>query len=731
MSNRIHPRNPSLSYFTDYEDQRDDDDKPEGDEPKERPAADSFELVIPEDLSTLGDEELTELHDSAVEAFNALYADGEDLNGEQLTALQAIAEGVETLRGEIEHREGAASERREAAASLAQRVAGTATEETSDDTDANEGEMSDDEDEDASELGKKRKVKESTAEGSPAEEPIAASANKRELRINVTGLARRRAANQPSVPVEQARDMKDLVFAAADTGYAAGEGIGWGDIGKIVDRRLHGYNPTVFAQAARQGREMRQQFAVCSFQKPIPKDLIINSNDPEHVDEVLRRAGDETRLPKGSLVASGGWCAPSEVLYDLVELESRDGVFSLPEVGVARGGFKRTLGPMFSDIYNNANFFHYTETQDQSGLYAAGGGNANEVQTVTVTGTPTGGTYTLTLYGYSVTLPFNATATQVNDALATIVGDANVDAAGGPHPGTAITVTFKGELGNQNVPQMTSSHALTGGTTPNVAVTTTTPGAAGTGAAGNKPCFEVGCPSFEEFRLDTDGLCITAGLLESKGYPEMIARTVRGTMVAHDHRLGLRTLNAVIAGSTAVTMPTTSLGTVAPLLESVELQVEYIRRKHRLSRSATLEAVFDYNVHTIVRHDIAKRTGIEYQLVTDAQIDGWFGQLGIAPQFTYWTSPNQAGDGLNHPDTIQYLLYPAGTWVRGTSDVITMDTIYDTTLTTTQNDYTALFTEEGWLVAKMSHESRVVTVPVCVNGATGGSKTVNCDGVAS
>lgn len=104
----------------------------------------------------------------------------------------------------------------------------------------------------------------------------------------------------------------------------------------------------------------------------------------------------------------------------------------------------------------------------------------DEVQTVTVTGTPTGGTYTLTFSGQTTAgIVYNATSSQVQSALEALsnIAPGDVVCAGGPHPGTAVTVTFGGAYDGADVPQMTASAAsLTGGTTPAVAVTTTTPG---------------------------------------------------------------------------------------------------------------------------------------------------------------------------------------------------------------------------------------------------------------
>lgn len=71
----------------------------------------------------------------------------------------------------------------------------------------------------------------------------------------------------------------------------------------------------------------------------------------------------------------------------------------------------------------------------------------------------------------------------------------------------------------------------------------------------------------------------------------------------------------------------------------------------------------------------------------------------------------------------------SGTWIKGGADVITLDTIYDSTLLGT-NDYTALFTEEGILTARRGCDSRVVTVPICPTGDTGGGVAIDCDGTA-
>lgn len=107
-------------------------------------------------------------------------------------------------------------------------------------------------------------------------------------------------------------------------------------------------------------------------------------------------------------------------------------------------------------------------------------GTTSEVQTVTITGAPTGGNFTLTYSGQTTAnIAHNATAATVQARLNALsnIDEGDVAVTGGPGPGTPYTVTFDADLGD--VAQMTAAHTFTGGTTPTVAVSTTTPGVAG------------------------------------------------------------------------------------------------------------------------------------------------------------------------------------------------------------------------------------------------------------
>lgn len=112
-----------------------------------------------------------------------------------------------------------------------------------------------------------------------------------------------------------------------------------------------------------------------------------------------------------------------------------------------------------------------------AGLVAPTGSKFNAVQSVTLGGTITGGTFTLTALGQTTAaIPYNATAAQVQTALANLqaVGTQDVTvtgSAGGPY-----TVTFVGALGWQPIATMTASNAGLTGTSPTVTPASVTTG---------------------------------------------------------------------------------------------------------------------------------------------------------------------------------------------------------------------------------------------------------------
>ena len=169
-------------------------------------------LVIPEDLAGLSAEDLTALHEQAIETFDTLYADGKGLSEEDLTTLSALTAGIKSLNAELASRGEADEKRSEAAAALAAEVRPEATlsAEPTEDDGADDTEDADD---DAEEEARRR--------SSPRRTPPRPWSPPAPLASRSSQLAAR--AGRKSKPAAAAKQsMKDVV-RSAETGL----GIDW------------------------------------------------------------------------------------------------------------------------------------------------------------------------------------------------------------------------------------------------------------------------------------------------------------------------------------------------------------------------------------------------------------------------------------------------------------------------------------------------------------------------
>lgn len=242
----------------------------------------------------------------------------------------------------------------------------------------------------------------------------------------------------------------------------------------------------------------------------------------------------------------------------------------------------------------------------------------------------------------------------------------------------------------------------------------------------SKTFYTVPSVNFVEVRAGVVGLGVTAGILQQKAYPESVARILRGLITAHTHDVNGQTLTQMATGSSAVTV-NTGEGTFAKLLSAIELQATDQRYEFGMAENDVLELVLPQFARAIIRQDLAFRFNWNVERIPDSALDGHFADRGVRVQWVKdWQDSGVLGQNgvfaTAWPASLQFLLYPAGTWVRGLGDVITIDTLYDSA-GLGLNNYTALFTEESLLVVMRGFESRLVTVPVQANGAT--SQVIN------
>ncbi|MER6607376.1 major capsid protein [Streptomyces sp. NPDC000927] len=183
----------------------------------------------------------------------------------------------------------------------------------------------------------------------PVAEPIAASARPRVP----LGL------NNAQAPAASDRESFQLVAAADVPGFSQGQQLaGLSEFGQAWEQRMM----PLISSGGRGGG--RQRVGVARIKRNVPAEFTIR--DDRDAEEVIKRATDETQLSGGSLVAAGGWCAPSETLYDLCDMRiTQEGMVNLPSVTARRGGVRYPADFDWAAIFGawDTVGFHQTEAE--------------------------------------------------------------------------------------------------------------------------------------------------------------------------------------------------------------------------------------------------------------------------------------------------------------------------------------------------------------------------------
>lgn len=560
-------------------------------------------IVLPEDLTTLDEKGLNKLLAEVAKKFAPFNDENKVITAEDLVTMNALVEQKELLQTEQTTRATAAAEVAAAAKAARERMGGGEGEEAP----AEETETP--AEEEITPVAEPSVVppvevpsqQEAPAEAAPVEAMAASAVSKPKAKTSV-----RPRAVAPSRTAVTERGANISIVASSDIPNVP--------TGKVLDR--DGLSEALHSRA-RGLRDGSDSVLVASIINNAPKNDVSKAMDDESIRKAWANAHDSE-----AMVASGGWCAPSETVYDFVcDYEALPDSLDLPSITSTRGGLRYPTSPLLADVYNDINSgFTWTE--------------ANDIAAAT---------------------------------------------PGGP----------------------------------------------------TKPCFEIPCPTFQETRLQAQGICVTAGNLTDRAYPELTNRYVDLVMTAHAHRMNALTVAKVQAASTIVT-PTlsgvadTDLGAAESLFGVVEFLVNRFRDAFFAGADFNLEGVLPRWAKAVIRRDIARRNGVEWENITDAEITKAFMEIGARMQFISNYQP-LAANAVAYPVSVEMMLYPAGAHTRLDGGSLDLGVVRDSVLNST-NDYTAAWTEEFWGVVSRCASYRT-TVPVCANGNTGAQVAVTCPSV--
>lgn len=291
-------------------------------------------------------DELKALADAAqAKALDLLKDD--NYTDDELAQARWLAAAIEACQTQATAIETAATERRNAADELRAKIqpAALADDEPNGGTEAEGGDGGD-----------------GTQVEQPAEAVVAAAAT---TPVVPSASAIAKTTKRPDVPA--GRGGSATLLAAADVpGFPAGGELTMEQLGEAFDNRSRSMSGLAGTRGTFSHGVARIRVT------PADQGLVASGvGGTVDITAALDHAADEKRLPNGSLVAAGGWCAPSEPLYDLLNLISTDGLLDLPEITVSRGGIKFATGPDFNAVFANGGLFTQTEAQAISGTTKA------------------------------------------------------------------------------------------------------------------------------------------------------------------------------------------------------------------------------------------------------------------------------------------------------------------------------------------------------------------------
>ncbi|MGF0163065.1 major capsid protein [Streptomyces koyangensis] len=541
-------------------------------------------------LSTLTDEELSAATETTAQTFAALSAQDE-ITDDALAQMRALATGTEAIRSEQRSR-------REAAEAAVSEIDQLAAQIRGDEAPAAPAEP---------------EQPETTAAADPAPEQPAAPADPAPAAPAAPATATASAVARPALNLSAVRRVQPRVLpeapapgttitAAVDVpGYTPGADLNFGDITAGIISRANALKTA--------GGGVGQ---VISYRHPYPQELIVtdSSSAPEGTSVALT-ASSQSRLPERELVASGGWCAPSETIYELTDTACPDLLWDAPEIQLARGGLRYYM-PLSLDVA--AMTWVHTEADDISGA--------------------------------------------------------------------------------------------------------------------EKPCFKIPCPEPVEVRCDAIGVCLEAGILTQRHFPELVSWYLRNSMVAHEIRIKQQLFQQALNTATPVDIAP-SFGALSSVFAAVGLQAADMIERHSLCESTALEVVFPYWSRQLFLADLARQNGVNICDLDPNCIQDTFSKLGVRVQFARGLNP-AVPDEIGGPDPavafpseVKFLIYPAGGLVIGRGEEVNLGVIHDSTKFRT-NDYTALFAEECAALVNRSVDTRLVTVPVCPSGETGAQTLLAC-----
>jgi hypothetical protein len=155
------------------------------------------------------------------------------------------------------------------------------------------------------------------------------------------------APHAPMEDIPEGGEGYTIVAAADIASFPTGTELSWQEVGRAFEERVRAYPST-----SRGGSKMRMQHALARIRRDFPDTQVVMEGDGhETAFNKLRSVADGYIREPEAVTAANGWCAPSEPDYSICSPITSDGLLSIPEMILRRGGLLHNQGLDFTDFF--------------------------------------------------------------------------------------------------------------------------------------------------------------------------------------------------------------------------------------------------------------------------------------------------------------------------------------------------------------------------------------------
>lgn len=255
-----------------------------------------------------------------------------------------------------------------------------------------------------------------------------------------------------------------------------------------------------------------------------------------------------------------------------------------------------------------------------------------------------------------------------------------------------------------------------------------------------KPCTELGCPGWVDYRNNICSICVVSSILTNRAFPEWTGNQVALYELMYEMWINWQMLQTAIGYARPVTWDTSGWGVWAALKEKIAFAIDSLSARNLLDPQAhTWNLAVPAWLFSVIQADLSKRVGADLEMMSVSreritlmlaggrQLRIWplsIWQTAITqtdipdPAMRTWMGSDQSIDDGNYPDEAEMLLWPQGAFVGVRDDFLDIRARWDYGLQR-DNKQLQMFSETSWNVIPRCYEALHITLNICAAGRSG------------